>query len=517
MVRWSLRRLKPAADAVADAVRHRARELGIRRPVVVYRDPKDWSYWNGRAVDGWRRSYVILSSETQYLLLDTSKGDRGAQFYAIVDHELGHVSNRDASLLYLARAMRWSNGFGLVLKGLLIYFITSTFQSGQALQFYDGLVPRSNRMEMVGMSGSLARDSSPSFSARTLVAVVGAYTVCLLLLAEGFYRVVTRRREFLADAFAIENARNRARAVDSLRELLRQAPRRAAHPHSLLGRLHPTSEQRLDAIAGAGNSERWGNHRGITVFLFLSLLISFRFTLGNSGLVQDYSAPIGPLVALSAFFIFLCGYCVSCVVHPEHSSGWVGSYAALKQLVIASSGIAALLWILQRLAQPFRNAYADLPDGGQVGAAYQSLLDIESNEVAWMFLSIPLVAIAFAGASVAVRSAGSLIGRCRRVTIGSVLITCAVALVGLWLASAIGGASVRGGRQEGLAGHRLSGGKTDEDYRDDPTPLIKGDLQQISLDFEAGIAAARFANPKFDFNPPLAVLLLWKGPFRSGF
>jgi hypothetical protein len=203
-------------------------------------------------------------------------------------------------------------------------------------------------------------------------------------------------------------------------------------------------------------------------------------------------------------------------MHPEGDAPrWFSSYAALKRLIISSSALAAGFWIVQRPMQPFESRLTYLPDVRALTNAYQATRDVESNEISWMMLSIPVVVAALAVSYAIVRAAGSLLGLCRRVTVWSVLVSCSLAVGCLWKLSESGAASVRRHREYALIESRRNGGHLIKDFQGDVNELISRNLQQLLLDIHIGEAETRFASRAYDFAPPLSPLLLWQGPHRA--
>jgi Zn-dependent protease with chaperone function len=512
------RRLVPADPQVEEAVQRRAEELGVARDLFIGVIPNSWSKADGRAYCVGRKNYLALTRKAQALLL---VDDRLA-FFALVDHELGHVANRDARLLGLARALRVANLTGLVLKVATIALIGSIFTADRISEFYRGLIPQSSTVEPSGglTTSWVMHKRDPTLSTSSALNFAVAYSLSLLFLFEVFYVVAVRRREFWADEFAIVNARNPDAARGALMRLLREPPGGTLGTHSFLGsgHWHPSPEQRMDSIC-EGAATVHGSYIGVTSFLTLCLLVSFRFVLGNSGVLNDFAAS-GTLQLISLFYIFMCGYCIACLVHPTSGRGGkaaYSSYLAAKQLVIASSAVAAVLWTLYNLSGGF-DARDSFYDDGERRAVegFHSLVELESGEIGWMFFSIPLVMAAFAVGYLSVLALCRLAGREERVSIASSTLGSLVAVAALWILSLAGGADVESGRHSNPALLSMESRMRRIQNSDDPVGEMQSGLAEAFRDLEAGEIWRRNESSRYAFRPPLSSLFLWQGPFRAG-
>lgn len=229
-------------------------------------------------------------------------------------------------------------------------------------------------------------------------------------------------------------------------------------------------------------------------------------------------------MVMSGFFVFLCGYCIACLVHPEDRGArrwWVGSYWAFKRLVIFSAATAATLWAVHRLSSAWHNRFDWSEQERMVGAAYRALLDVESNEVGWMFFSIPVVTATFAASYLVIVALASLIGRCRRVNLMSAAVASLLAVAVLWGLGKVCEPVVRNSREANLVrfqgSARMGTWLNPNDIREDPTRIQGQRLQRSDLALEGFVAFARFTGSDYAFHPPFSAVLLWQGPYRAGY
>ncbi len=465
-----------------------------------------------------RSHYLVLTGHAQALHLVWNRSD---EFFALVDHELGHVANRDANLLELARALLGANLVGLALKVTAIFLIGALFPSARISEFYDGLVPQTSTLQTVGgfTQSWVTHKLAPTFSPPILLALVVAYSLALLSLFVLFYFIVVRRREFWADQFAVANAPNPANAWGALRRFLEVPAGRQLGTHSFRGGglWHPSPKQRLRSL-DEGEASVYGSYGGVVTFLTFCLLVSFRFTLGNSGMYGDYLDATETLQAISLFYIFVCGFCIACLVHPLSDFEGVSvysSYVAFKQLIITSSAVSAALWIVQNFSGGFRGRFDALGDDERrAEEGYRSLMELESNEIGWMFLSIPLIVAAFALGYLLIRALIGFAGRGERVTIVSSSLGSLLAVTVLWALSLSGGADVEVGRRTNSAYVRSK--YFMRRVQEDPTLIVKSGLNEIMLELKTAEVHRRIGSSRYAFHPPLSSLLLWHGPFRVG-
>src|SRR5262249_24991903 len=86
--------------------------------------------------------------------------------------------------------------------------------------------------------------------------------------------------------------------------------------------------------------------------LIIIVLISFRFTLGDTGILRDWDTKPFWLFPLSFIVIAVCSYCIACLVHPsqtDRSLSWQNSIDSSKILINFSVAISVGLWLIQWL------------------------------------------------------------------------------------------------------------------------------------------------------------------------
>lgn len=529
--------LQPAHPLVQRYVIARAAELGLKAEIDTHYVPGSW-----RAVDAYVFGHgvhqsLVLTGGLQTLYLRRRTGDL-ERFRFIVDHELGHIAADDTSLLYLARAVLIVSPAFLILKIWLMYGLgldlirmayTDVFPSTLEASYWSTDVPLSRSVpEWFVWSFFLA------FS-------VGAASLLFSL-----YVALVRRREYLADRFAIVNSADRSEALHAMKDLLYGPPLPKAPPHAFLGALrwHPHPVDRVQqahrGVAGP-IPERLGV---ITVVL---TLIAIRFLLGVSTDPREESWDVKVLVPASAAFVLLIGLVLDSFLAPPRAAArdvrLARQFAELSRLAAWAFGASALLWFTwQYFAQTDVGPFSRF-------AGFEYLMDLEKVERTLLLFSLPMVVVVFGFVSIAAgefaQSPASNSGFVR------VLGVSASAVLILWAASALVGAPLRDYRAGKYAEYWTARVQAVQDGRTSGNTiydLLKRNGVSEVVSETAPVDGAQVDDPKVDdigvepgasekaynsyrkllpmelklihsrlaheFSPPLAFVALWQGPIR---
>lgn len=526
--------LEPAHPLVQRYVAERASELGLNVEIETSYVPGSW-----RAVDayvfgqGLHQSLVVTGGlQTLYLRRRPGEMER---FQFIVDHELGHIAAEDTSLLYLARAVLVVSPLFLVVKICLIYVIGRDL----ILRAYTDVFPAVLETSYLWLTDVPLPKSVPEWFVWSFFLV---FTVGAAALLFNLYVALVRRREFLADRFAVVNSTDHAKAVEAMKELLYGAPLPQAPPHAFLGGMkwHPHPVDRVQQIYVSVTGpipERLG---AITVIL---TLIAIRFLLGISTDPREDSWDVKVLVPASAAFVLLIGLVLDSFLPPPTAASKgdrvKNQFIELTRLIAWSLSAAALLWFpSQFFNNPQINRFSS-----QVG--FQYLIDVESVERTLLYFSLPVVVAVFGIVSIAVSQFAS--SHPLNSPFFRVLGVSAAAVLILWAASVVVGRPLRAYRaskyaeywssrvqsiQEGRANtdvfHNLLADHpslaTSSNYPitfDDPkmeeigsepgTNEQKYNSYRRLLPMELKLVHSRLAH---EFSPPLAFVTLWQGPIR---
>lgn len=513
--------LFPAIAAVRDHVLKRAEELGIVGTLHVYYIPGTWSSVDAYVFGAGRHQIVVVSGGLQALhgAVDEVSNER---FRFVIDHELGHIAGRDTDLLYFARATALVGAGLLVLKAIFIAVVG--FDT--ALRGYAEVFPPSTRGAF--MSGATPMATAPAdWFVITFFILFTALCMCLSVY---FYVMIARRREHLADRFAIRHSPDASRAIGAMEALLAGPALSTAPPHAFLGsvRWHPSAVERRNTIALrtlAAIPEMIG------VVMVVLAIMSMRFMLGdmNSEMLTGRRDPYG-LVMASAIYVLMIGTVIDLML----SDGETRSYRA--QIKHTWGEIARLVWwtavvsVGLALAAYFFVVPAEFDRQKMEGVEY--LADTEAIERALLILSAPLTVAGFGIANLACMGMKArMSGFPGRAAI--TLASCMVAVLLLFSLGTMTSHLVAANRKTAFEQYwkaralAYQSGKTALDRRLEklaqtypelsipqqsfwPRPDIREELAMFPE--EAEQYALRLSQP---FAPPFSFIALWHAPVRS--
>lgn len=289
--------LIPAVRPVAEYVHQRAMELGIKEEVKVYYRRGTWNVVEAYAFTIGSNHGIVLGAGTQSLFLSKNQEQR-AQFKVLLDHELGHLYNRDTSLLYMARGIILTSVILLPFKGLADFI------------YYQELIkPLLDRLPKVMESFSVIPGLSLANEKHTVISYV-IVTFSGLFLLRFFYIAVVRGREFAADRFALRHSNDPDLFAGRVERLLGCTASKAAPPHGFNSRSkwHPKHEKRLLNLRGETISDR---PEALAFAVLVISLFLFRFFFGietNRGADPH----MRHLVPLSSLFMLIVAFLTDC-------------------------------------------------------------------------------------------------------------------------------------------------------------------------------------------------------------
>lgn len=381
-------KLSPALREVDAYVQARAAQLGITDNIHVYYIPGTW-----RSVDayvfGATSHQIVVISGGLHALFTSSRAEDLERFRFVIDHELGHIAGRDTNLLYLARATLWVGAVALAVKILFIMVLGPEL----ALRPYIEMFPSAVRPSLWNELALFPKNPNEAF----VIGFFALFTGFCLGLSAYFYVLIARRREELADRYAVAHSQDRQRAVETMRHLLSGEPLSTLPPHAFLGSLrwHPPAQARLDSVVAASVAaipEIIGN-----VMVVLTLL-TIRFMLGDiandrgsegydrTGLIvasAAYMLLIGAVLGLMSRDGVVRGRRAQCMHIARTSMSLIG------WTFLVSAALACVAYLFVSPPADSRNAM----EGGQF------IADIETTERTLLIMSAPIVVAAFAVAS----------------------------------------------------------------------------------------------------------------------
>lgn len=371
------RKRQQAAHAITEQViLARARELGIHDALSVLRHPSSAASLNACTWSSGGVNYLSITSKVEELLGASRRGDAGKhrEFVTLIDHELGHVWNRDTSVLQLARAVLW---WMVALLPLKIALVLSLNWRHVLLDFSSILPP------VIDGTAVFANFDPPPLWVSAGVFI--AYLTATLALLGLCYRTLKRRREYLADRFAYAHASAKSEMREALHRLLAHPAPPGTAAASFMGGLttHPSSERRLSRLEEPGSAVRPDAEVIITA---LGVLILARLAFGNS----DRAAVIG---AWSTVFIllslpysvamsFLVGRIVSRPGEVPSLRSWRPLAVLTASACVAAAGLVAADLALRRAL-----------GAGQTAAA--AITRYEFVETALLSGSLPVAVVAY--------------------------------------------------------------------------------------------------------------------------
>jgi Zn-dependent protease with chaperone function len=252
-----------AAPEVVAAILARAKKYGIPETIHCFRHPGlegvNAYVWFNRG-----RTCLSITSGLEVLYGEGFLGDQAAvdQFYTLVDHELGHLWNRDTSILLMARSVLLACLLLLPIKLILLLSWNWRFTLADFARSF----PRVTEGNEV-----VALFSFPSFF--LFGAIFIGYTLGMLAILFVTYFSLRRRREFLADRFAAVVSDDIERSVVAMRWLLITNMPSRAPVASFAGAFgtHPSTESRLKSFRSARSPTSVGYELLLTTTLFLIL------------------------------------------------------------------------------------------------------------------------------------------------------------------------------------------------------------------------------------------------------
>jgi Zn-dependent protease with chaperone function len=555
-----------AHKRVQEYVRQRAAELGLDAELETYYVPGSWRSVDAYVFGSGLHQTVVVTGGLQALFIRRGPGEL-ERFRFVIDHELGHIAGQDTSILYLARAALVTAPLFIPVKLWLMWILGP----GRVLRAYTDVLPGSlDASYLFSPTVPFFNEASETF----VISFFSAFGLIAAFLLWSLYVGMVRRREFVADRYAVAHSRDEREAREAMRGLLFAGKALAHAPaHAFLGRVrwHPDPVDRVAQVSGEAVSaipERLG------IAVVILTLIGLRLLLGVTTDPREQTWDVLTLIPVSGVFALLVGVVVDSFLEDSRAQGKLSVQAAgLWQLVLwTTTASAAIAWAFQFAGQP--------KDGGFSRsnlAGFEHLIAVEQLERVLLFFSLPVTLLIFGVVFIVLGRAWSLsLGwgpeRFVRTTVGSGL-----AVLLLWGTSAIFAAPLRAYRAEkymaywkervavvqdgkwnqvsfldsitkytgshgsdgpaGLAGATggtgPEGGKGDkpgagslaaegqkpgegdlENFGVSQSPETSDSFRsyQALLPWELRIARERL---RHEFSPPLAFVTLWEGPLRA--
>lgn len=518
--------LLPALDVVRDHVRGRARELGIPGTLHVYYLPGTWTSVDAYVFGASSNQIVVVTGGLLSLYVPADD-HRMSRFRFIVDHELGHVAGRDTDLLYLARATLIVGAGLLLLKCVLI----AAIGPDAILHTYSNVFPRS--IAPAGFIGPTSLVFSHGPGTPLVVAFFSLFTAFCLGISAYFYVAIARRREELADRFAIRHSEDRERAKDAMTTLLTSSPLSTAPPHAFLGskRWHPSAQERLDSVHAHHVESIPYRLRMVMVVLTFFVI---RFMLG------DITSPLMPerdisgLIVASAAYALMMGLIVDLVLRDGEQRSTAAELRHVGWQILSLVGWTAMVSLVLALAHgTLRMTDSFVRDGLEGG---EFLIDVEITERTWLILSMPIAIGAFGVSHLLLspwRNQARLFHQRALFNLASSSVAIGLLVViGAWVAKPV--SDYRLAKFEAYWNARVQTLETGKRANERRIEKLRGGLEHLGLPRpeatdlfgfkrdvreelnlfpeESVFFASRLADP---FLPPLSVIALWQAPLRG--
>lgn len=228
-------RMREGHAIVRDLVSSRAKELGISAEVEVRYLSATVNLYDAYVAPTPRGYRIVMTGGLYHCLLSEAHRQR-PMIKFILDHELGHIANRDIRHFLAARAALVVLLVALPLKLLTIWLMGL---DAMGVLFFDAY-PQAGEPILGLVTVELAE---PRKIALVAIAVYGLF----VLVAWMLYRQVVRLREHSADEFAkLKNLENAHEALG----LALRGQRVTLGPMAFrsIGATHPTHSARLDSL-----------------------------------------------------------------------------------------------------------------------------------------------------------------------------------------------------------------------------------------------------------------------------
>ena len=404
--------LRQARDPVHAMVLDRARQLGIGARIGVFTIPGTSGQINAYVWSWLGHHNLALSDKAaQYGLL---RGDRKRKFDLVVDHELGHIRNRDSGIIYRAKAIFWTSVAFIPVKLLAVAIL----QSGNFL-FLERVFPA--RWRPIGFGGlprvieghALSLVPFPTrWPAYLVVITIILYNIGTLLVLYVLFRAIAQRREFLADNFALQHASDRTLVLEDFRVIAAQESISAGAPaaFSSLYVWHPSPGARLRNLTKPEKTVLLDVLVGV-LGMFVLAYARFCFAgdlftshvpafIRSTNIINVRIPPGVTQLIVNVVAVYSAAYILGCVSQLDLTKKdtlisqliqIIGSMACAG-LILAAVVIA--IWHFSTVEPYYTYLYTYL-SGHQFD--YQRALDAWANyDMLWLIGSFPIIAIAFA-------------------------------------------------------------------------------------------------------------------------
>ncbi len=434
--------LAPAHARVQEYVRQRAAELSLHVEIETCYVPGSWRTVDAYVFGSGLYQTVVVTGGLQALFLRRAPGEM-ERFRFVIDHELGHIAGQDTNVLYMARAGLVTAPMFIPVKLWLIWILNPA----RVLSAYTDVLPGSlDASYLFSPTVPFFTEASKTF----VVSFFVALGLIVLFLLASLYVGIVRRREFVADRYAVVHSADKSEAIEAMKSLMYGGkPMALAPAQAFLGRFrwHPGSVERVMQVTGEAVSaipERLG------IAVVVVTLLALRLLLGVTTDPREESWDVLTLIPVSGAFSILIGVVLESFLEDGRAQGKVqAQIAILFQLTFwtaVASGLAA--WGFSLVGQPKQGGFSRSNLAG-----FEHLIAVEQFERVLLFLSLPATLLIFGTVFIVLNRAWTLPRpdgpiRFLRTAVGS-----AIAVLLLWGAGSVFDGPMRSYRAEKYAAY----------------------------------------------------------------
>ncbi len=378
--------LRAAHPIVEQFVRQRADHADIHAPIQVYRIPFSGDTVNGYVWQNRRKAHMALSSKVDALVGAAQRGDQEANAKAcfLIDHELGHIAVRDAGGFLMARAIIYAALILLIPAKLLMmrFAYDPWFLPGQDLFLFFRTVT-----EDAGLYRSFAVPPIYWALFALLVTTFAAIAITAVLLS-----LIKRRREYLADKFAMAMANDHEKASSVIRDLFKQSTVGSAVASSFIGGLstHPSVKSRIRKLTDANFFEdSW-----FMPIIIVAMVIFSRIFLHDGGSLS-YLMPSQTPEAVKWLYTFLVSTLIAAGIGLLPNGFQIGITLGLGRRLVVVGLAAAVIFIVFDFSVSLFQRPSTVPE-------HQAITSLEAREHLYFMLSLPITISIFIGAHTAI-------------------------------------------------------------------------------------------------------------------
>jgi len=282
-------KVKPirAPEQISNYVKERAKRMNISSHIEVLFLPGTISQLDAYTFGKRRKQFIVLTAGLIASYLIKNK-DYKTKFDLIIDHELGHIFNKDTNFIYLAKSVLYSTIILLPIKIILLGYIISLFGSN----YFHYIFPPSFDLESYGMFTFNLKPEEvyiPPITSENYISIeigillILLFHTLLLFLYFHLYRLIIHLREYIADEFTYKrNGESEIYLNMFDKKFKYKSIPRIDTEQSFIGdqKWHPENSDRIKNL----KESYVNNDRAILLFgvIITLLLIAFRVSFGES-------------------------------------------------------------------------------------------------------------------------------------------------------------------------------------------------------------------------------------------